>query len=291
MQFSYDSAAGGSLATPVAVGAKVGVCVEAGGHSDVTVASATVANPAIALVTDQNSLHAFTLRGLAPGTTELEVTTNRGSDRVSITVAAPDTLQFVDGWGSAPGPTVVVGATERYWVRLLHAGQPLAGNGATQFIYSGPIGGGQEIAAPGDGIPDSEENFAVGTAPGQATITAQSGGASTQLAITMIDASAVTSALVSLGVDHGVVFVTAFAGNTPVYGPSCTWSATDPKLAQSIVRAGGCDSSPLAPQFPDSGGWTGDAPGICYRTSNGTPRVHATCRLDPTTLTVPVDFN
>jgi hypothetical protein len=278
--FGYQSTVGQSLDTPVAVGAVVGLEMEEGGATP-NVTDFHPEDPTIVEVQPADQSHGLRVHGLAPGSTEIDVDFN--ADRVRVVIEAPDAIEFSRGWGAAPGPTVVAGGAERYWVRLLHAGQALAGNGATRFTYAGPLVSAGEFQAPSDFIPDSEENFAVGTGAGSATITATSGAASAVLPVTVIDASAITGAIVTTGLrplsgglGHGCsgVQVTPVAGTTPIYGARCA-------QVNDLPSTFNCVAPVDAPMTPDQGGWTGTVPGTCYQVCAPT-----TCTLAPSLLTI-----
>ena len=290
--FEYQSALGGTLDTPVAAGARLVLHVGTGFFGP-SVAGIRSSDPAIATLDEPASPSSSifsTLHAGAPGTATLEAISPRGDvmDLVQIVVQPVDGLSFVSGWLSTPGPTVVVGATQRYWVKLTSAGRALAGNGVTHFTYTGPLVAGAESAAPWDNVPDSEENFALATSAGTGTITAASGAATAQLSVELVDGSALTSAVVSpLTPDSGDarVIVTGLANVTPVYGAHCVWNAPD---GLSIAADSGCMLLPAAPQIPDGGGWTGSSAGMCWRLKGAPGEHHPVCTLAPSTLSVPV---
>src|SRR5262249_33945393 len=145
----------------------------------------------------------------------------------AVTVEAIDAIAFVNGWGADPGPTLIAGKANRFWVELFHGGHGLAGHGATTFSYTGPLAAATLAEVPANYIPGTEEHFAVGTQAGQATLTATSGAATAVLPITILDAGAVTGAQMSVaclpGNSRGTLMVTPAAGSKAVYGPTCTW--------------------------------------------------------------------
>jgi hypothetical protein len=289
MTFGYDSGVGRTLDTPVAVGARVGLEIQADGHQFASF-SVLPADPSIAEilppVSNGSDQHGFMVHALAPGTTELDAFTDQVDDRVRIVVEAPDAIEFVNGWGAADGPTVLAGRATRYWVRLLHDGHRLAGNEATRFTYTGPLAPASEHEVPVDTVPDAEENLAVGTGPGAATITATSNGVATSLPVTIVDASTIDEGVVLRvsSPDHmgcAIVELMAFSGATPVFGATCNQGYP------FYTGPFDCFAPADAPSFPDNGGWTGNTPAFCVRLCPDRPG-HATCTLDPSTFSVDV---
>lgn len=286
--FTLDSVIDAETSTPIAVGAEVDVSVQAAGDWFTTppVKTLATAQPDLIDVFVSNGASwsaAWTLAARAAGQTKLIAFDATGTivDETTINAADVNGLEFANGWGAAPGPTVVTGIAERYWVRLLHDGAPLAGNRATRFTYEGPIEGTGEDAVPSESLPDTEENFAVGIAPGAASITAHSGpggSVSATLLITLVDPSAVNGAQVY---EHPpadasgcveAVDVTALADGTPVYGPVCVW--------QLPSNVGVLFDTPFP--YDDEGGWPGDSAARHYLFAGAPGPVRATCKLAPT---------
>ncbi|HEX4460488.1 MAG TPA: hypothetical protein VIA18_21065 [Polyangia bacterium] len=290
VRFAYDSAVSTSPSTPIAVGGSVFIVLSAADPSQPVPAGTLTTDSPIATVEGApNGLGQLTGVQAGAGTLTLSDSNGHVIDRIAYSVADVDGVAFADGWGSAAGPTVLVGATERYRIRLLDGATELIGYGLTQFTYGGPMQHGSESNAPVEFLPDTEENFAVGTAAGAATLTAQSGAATVTLPVTIVDASAITSGTVTITppasgcASEGVhVRVTALAGDTAVYGPSCDWSTSADDVPERFDDTG---------QWSDTGGWTGDDAARRYLIAPAKPgQYHLTCKLTDT-VSVPVDIS
>jgi hypothetical protein len=265
------SAVGTPLSTPIAVGASVGIsCAPQ---------TVVLTQPVLELVPSPSIFVPTKLRALQTGTTSIELRSGDLVARGTAVVEAPDALEFVNGWGSAPGPTMLVGVSgQRFWVRPSRAGHLLAGNGATTFSYSGPLASTGEVFVPFDSIPDSEENFAQGTAAGMGTITAHAGAATASVPVTLVGLTAIDSG--QAVVEHPAnepgcvrVKMTGFAGTTAVFGGArCDWGAVP------FQTDAACVAPAAAPGFLDAGGWTGNTPTVCYKLCAPIP-AQATCTL------------
>lgn len=284
--FGYFPAAAQALDVPIAAGgahanvlAFSSIAVTEVDH--VTSSAPAVASFRIAAAADSTCQHQYlvTAHSGAPGTAELILVAAGGEevDRVAVQVAPSDELTYDRGWDGPAAPAVLAGSLQGLHVTTLGQGSVLVGTGAVHFALDGALTPfPDESAEPpwwgGDGI-----TFTGG--PGDGMVHAGAVSAQVDVPIHVIEETALTRLDLRTVPGDGPltrdVLVTAFAGDTTVYGAQCDWRWP----------------GRTRPLWTD-GGWIGAAAPARYRFTAGTAGTYqAVCVLPGgTTRTVELVF-
>jgi len=251
LQFAWDSFVGQTLDRPLATGAHARFTVA---PNSLQARTFTSDNPSVASLGNDGFLDP-TIVGHRAGSARITAYDADGKalDGVTIHVADIDGIAFAGDWLGDPGPTVVVGTTERMRIRLLHGTTELVGWGATTFTFDAPLATSEQSLAPLESLPSTEEVFFVAKASGSGAITATAGSATTHLPVAAIAVGGIDQVQLTVTPGTGCrrqVTATLSANGKRVFGPRCTWRVP----AGATVQDGQLDV------WFDTGGWPGDHP-------------------------------
>jgi hypothetical protein len=232
--FGYFPAASQALDVPIAAGgahtnllAFSSIAVTEVDH--VTSSAPAVASFKIAAAADSTCQHQYlvTVHSGQPGSADLILVAADGSevDRVGVVVAPTEELLFDRGWDGPDAPTVLAGSLQGLHVTTLGKDGVLVGTGAVRFSLSGALAEFPDDSAEPPWWGGDEITFTGG--PGDGVVSAEADHARLEVAIHVIDETALTQLDLRTASGDGPlsrdVFVTAFAGETPVYGAECDW--------------------------------------------------------------------
>ena len=160
----------------------------------------------------------------APGRADLILDGKSGEiGRGTVRVQAANLLAIDNAWGMGAA-TILAGTPQQLHATTEADGSVLLGTGAVKWSYAGTL----------TGMPASSLCFgdcgAFSGTPGAGTVMVDAVDAHAKVAVTVVDAAAITtidaeppSLSLAAGATGGTVVMTARAGTTPVFGAHCQW--------------------------------------------------------------------
>jgi hypothetical protein len=231
--FRYTFSSSSDLATPMVAGGAYTYITACVGPEQPEIADVSVSSPAVAVADKPTTPGRFVTFGVESGVagdTDLTLLDAAGNElaRTTLHVADATELAVDRGWGTDPAPTLLDGGVSVLHVTTLRGADTLVGLGAVHFAFDGAV----ESTSYDNSLSGAYGDVVYFRAhAGGGTITASCPGASVQVPIAVVDASALTelrastSSIYIAAGQEGAVRIGAFAGATPVYDVRCAWGS------------------------------------------------------------------
>ena len=230
------------------------------------------------------------------GESDLVLYDRKNAEIARVTLSVADTTDLVveQGW-TGTSAAVLAGQPVGVHATTNRGDETLVGTGAVKFSLTGSLTMGS--ASPPDFLPWGDASWFSGQ-PGMGSVVASCPSARTEVPVTIVDPSALTSletsptALRFAANEYGTLRVSAFFGTQEVYGARCKWTSSSAALRIQPDFIDDCSQDPTDCRIIVPGAQLDAPPSYRYVVEGPSGHYQATCTIPgghTTTVSIDID--